>query len=83
MEEGKRYKVRTELVGRVPYEYKIKPNVFYLESDSGFGQAGAKLDPKTGALMHDKYQDACPLAISSEANESETDFPACSNQTYH
>jgi hypothetical protein len=57
-EEVKRIvKVEREFVGRVPYEYEMTPDVRTLEADSGFGRAGAKLDPKTGALKYDKFQD--------------------------
>jgi len=51
--------VRTErrLVGRVPFEYKELETMTTLKPDSGFGQAGAKLDPRTGALMYDKHTD--------------------------
>ena len=55
MEENIDIKVERRLVGRKAYEYDRVRDVSVLEADSGFGDAGAKLDPRTGALMYDKY----------------------------
>jgi len=57
MEEEKIVDVERKLVGRVPYTYKLKEGTTTLESDSGFGRVGAKMDPKTGALMYEKFED--------------------------
>ncbi|MCK5559267.1 MAG: hypothetical protein KAJ51_01690, partial [Thermoplasmata archaeon] len=43
--------------GRVPFEYKNTVDYTIVEPDSGYGTAGAKLDPRTGALMYDRYED--------------------------
>ena len=56
-EETKVGKVEREFVGRVPYEYHMDQTVTSLETDSGFGEAGAKLDPSTGALKYDRFAD--------------------------
>jgi uncharacterized repeat protein (TIGR01451 family) len=57
MEEKIDVRIERRLVGRKPYEYEHLRDPTLLESDSGFGDAGAKLDPRTGALMYDKYAD--------------------------
>jgi len=57
MEEEELIDVERKLVGRVPYRYKINDHATTLEADSGFGRVGAKMDPKTGALMYEKYED--------------------------
>ena len=55
MEEKVEVDVQRHFMGRVPYVYERIRNVTTLEPDSGFGRAGAKLDPRTGALMYDKF----------------------------
>ncbi|MDG6225739.1 MAG: hypothetical protein QCI82_09525 [Candidatus Thermoplasmatota archaeon] len=57
MEEEQIIDVERRLVGRVPFKYHLNKNARTLESDSGFGKVGAKMDPKTGALMYEKYED--------------------------
>lgn len=57
MEEEVEIEVKRELVGRKPYEYPDLEEKTEIPADSGFGEAGAKLDPSTGALMYDKYED--------------------------
>lgn len=57
MEEETIVDVERKLVGRVPYHYDLNEGVTTLEADSGFGRVGAKMDPKTGALMYEKFED--------------------------
>ncbi|MGA1848670.1 MAG: hypothetical protein ACMUHB_04945, partial [Thermoplasmatota archaeon] len=57
MEEEKIVDVERKLVGRTPYKYQLSRDTTTLEADSGFGRVGAKMDPVTGALMYDKYED--------------------------
>jgi hypothetical protein len=57
MEEEEIVKVERRFLGRVPYEYEGLRETTILEADSGFGEAGAKLDPRSGALMYDKFGD--------------------------
>lgn len=57
MEEETIIDVERKLVGRTPYKYQLTQEMNTLPADSGFGSAGAKMDPKTGALMYDKYED--------------------------
>ncbi|MFW3145785.1 MAG: hypothetical protein ACMUIE_03115 [Thermoplasmatota archaeon] len=57
MEEETIVDVERKLVGRTPYKYQLSANERTLPSDSGFGKVGAKMDPKTGALMYDRYED--------------------------
>jgi hypothetical protein len=45
------------LVGRKPWEYPSLEGVSELQPDTGFGEAGAKLDPSSGALKYDKFED--------------------------
>ena len=49
--------VERKLVGRTPYHYHLDANETTLRADSGFGKVGAKMDPKTGALMYERYED--------------------------
>ena len=49
--------VERKLVGRTPYHYHLDANETTLKADSGFGKVGAKMDPKTGALMYEQYED--------------------------
>ncbi len=57
MEEETVVDVERKLVGRTPYHYHLDDSVNTLPADSGFGAVGAKMDPITGALMYDKYED--------------------------
>ena len=57
MEEEEIVEVERRFLGRVPYEYEGLREKTILEADSGFGEAGAKLDPRSGALMYDKFGD--------------------------
>ena len=57
MEEEKIVDIERKLVGRVPYAYDLKEGTTTLEADSGFGSVGAKMDPRTGALMYEKFED--------------------------
>ncbi|MFO8051105.1 MAG: hypothetical protein R6V01_05330 [Thermoplasmatota archaeon] len=57
MEDETVIDVERKLVGRTPYKYKLTQEMSTLPADSGFGKVGAKMDPKTGALMYDKYED--------------------------
>ncbi|MBN1539252.1 MAG: hypothetical protein JW939_03840 [Candidatus Thermoplasmatota archaeon] len=57
MEEETIVDVERKLVGRSPYRYHLDKDTRTLPADSGFGAVGAKMDPKTGALMYDKYED--------------------------
>jgi hypothetical protein len=57
MEEETVVDVERKLVGRTPYHYHLDETVNTLPADSGFGAVGAKMDPRTGALMYDKYED--------------------------
>jgi len=57
MEEEQVIDVKRRLVGRVPYRYQLDKNARTLEADSGFGRVGAKMDPRTGALMYEKFED--------------------------
>jgi hypothetical protein len=57
MEEEKVVDVERKLVGRTPYHYQLVQGTTTLEADSGFGRVGAKMDPVTGALMYDKFED--------------------------
>ena len=57
MEDEKIVDIERKLVGRVPYFYGLKEGTTTLEADSGFGKVGAKMDPKTGALMYEKFED--------------------------
>jgi hypothetical protein len=50
-------KKERRLVGRKPYEYPELRGIGEIPGDVGYGRAGAKLDPATGALMYDKYED--------------------------
>jgi hypothetical protein len=50
-------KTETKLVGRKPWEYPSLEGENELKPDTGFGKAGAKLDPSSGALKYDKYED--------------------------
>ncbi len=56
-EEEKVVRIERQFVGRVPYEYIFDETFTTLEADSGFGEAGAKLDPSTGALKYDRYDE--------------------------
>ncbi|MGA1873545.1 MAG: hypothetical protein ACMUHY_07715 [Thermoplasmatota archaeon] len=57
MEEETIVDVERKLVGRSPFRYHLDKNMNTLPADSGFGAVGAKMDPRTGALMYDKYED--------------------------
>ncbi len=57
MEEGEIIDVERKLVGRTPYHYHLDAKETTLKADSGFGKVGAKMDPKTGALMYEQYED--------------------------
>ncbi len=57
MSEDDEVEIKRRLVGRIPYKYEELRDYSHLKPDSGFAQAGAKLDPNTGALMYDKYED--------------------------
>jgi len=57
MEDEKVVDVERKLVGRTPYKYQLGRDTTTLEADSGFGRVGAKMDPVTGALMYDRYED--------------------------
>ncbi len=57
MEEEEIVDIERKLVGRVPYAYNLKKGTTTLEADSGFGRVGAKMDPRTGALMYEKFED--------------------------
>ncbi len=45
------------LIGRKPWEYPELTDQIEVSADTGFGEAGAKLDPSSGALKYDKYED--------------------------
>lgn len=49
--------VERKLIGRIPYRYELSKGTTTLEADSGFGRLGAKMDPRTGALMYDRFED--------------------------
>jgi len=57
MEEETIVDVERKLVGRTPFRYHLDKDTSTLPADSGFGAVGAKMDPRTGALMYDKYED--------------------------
>jgi hypothetical protein len=59
MEEEEEIVIKKErrLVGRKPWEYPDLQGITELLPDTGFGKAGAKLDPSSGALKYDKYED--------------------------
>jgi hypothetical protein len=57
MEDEEIVDIERKLVGRVPYAYHLDDGITTLEADSGFGRVGAKMDPKTGALMYEKFED--------------------------
>ncbi|MBN1389504.1 MAG: hypothetical protein JXA22_02565 [Candidatus Thermoplasmatota archaeon] len=57
MEEETIVEVERKLVGRKPFRYHLDKNTSTLPADSGFGKVGAKMDPRTGALMYDRYED--------------------------
>lgn len=57
MEDEEIVDIERKLVGRIPYAYNLNEGTTTLEADSGFGKVGAKMDPKTGALMYEKFED--------------------------
>ena len=84
-EEEKVIDIERRLVGRQPFKYKLESGTTTLEADSGFGKVGAKMDPKTGALMYEKYEDwiTKQKTIKEEIAESNIRFSDDSSAIIH
>ena len=84
-DEEKVIDIERRLVGRQPFSYKLKEGTTTLEADSGFGKVGAKMDPKTGALMYEKYEDwiTKQKTIKEEIEESNIRFSDESSAIVH
>ncbi|MGA1822977.1 MAG: hypothetical protein ACMUIG_10675 [Thermoplasmatota archaeon] len=84
-EEEKIIDVERKLVGRQPYHYALQAGTTTLEADSGFGKVGAKMDPKTGALMYERYEDwiTKQKIIKEEIEESNIRFSDDSSAMIH
>jgi hypothetical protein len=76
MEDEEIVDIERKLVGRVPYAYRLQEGTTTLEADSGFGRVGAKMDPKTGALMYEKFEDwiTKEKKVRTEVKESNIRF---------
>ncbi|MEA3557993.1 MAG: hypothetical protein U9R75_01940, partial [Candidatus Thermoplasmatota archaeon] len=85
MEEETVVDVERKLVGRTPYRYKLDLGMNTLPADSGFGKVGAKMDPRTGALMYDRYEDwiTTEKHIKEEIKESNIRFSDDSSAVIH